>query len=42
MISPYDGLKVEEWEAKTKHLIAQHPLDPNEIFDIVIKNFFKF
>ncbi|MDY6804770.1 MAG: ScaI family restriction endonuclease [Cyanobacteriota bacterium] len=28
MASPYLGLPVERWEAKTRELIEEHPLDP--------------
>ncbi|MBD2044493.1 ScaI family restriction endonuclease [Coleofasciculus sp. FACHB-64] len=35
--SPYEGLLVQEWQAKTLELIDQHPLDPNEIYEVVIQ-----
>ncbi|MDJ0556861.1 MAG: ScaI family restriction endonuclease [Microcoleaceae cyanobacterium MO_207.B10] len=37
MRSPYSGLPVELWEAKTRELIQQHPLDPNEIYDLIVQ-----
>jgi hypothetical protein len=37
MLSPYSGLSVEDWEAKTKELIKRHPLAPNEIYEVVIQ-----
>jgi hypothetical protein len=36
MVSPYFGIPVEKWADKTKELIEQHPLDVNEIYEIVI------
>ncbi len=38
MPSPYEGLPAEQWEAKTHELIAQHPLDPAEIVEVVLKS----
>lgn len=38
MDSPYAGLPVQEWEAKTKQLIKLHPLNPNEIYAVVLKS----
>jgi hypothetical protein len=35
MTPQYEGLPVEKWEAKTKQLIAEHPLDPAEIYEVV-------
>jgi len=35
--SPYDGLGIEEWEAKTRELIREHPLDSNEIYEVSIR-----
>ena len=37
MQSPYTGLPVQYWEWKTRELIEQHPLDPQEIYDVVIQ-----
>jgi hypothetical protein len=37
MQSPYTGLPVEDWEEKTRELIDRHPLDPQEIYDVVIQ-----
>lgn len=37
MLSPYSGLAVKDWEAKTKELIKRHPLDANEIYEVVIQ-----
>lgn len=36
MVSPYLGIPVEKWADKTKELIEEHPLDANEIYEIVI------
>jgi hypothetical protein len=36
MVSPYLNIPVENWEAKTLELIKQHPLDSNEIFQVVM------
>ena len=36
MVSPYIDISTEDWEAKTRELIEQHPLDANEIYEIVI------
>jgi len=33
--SPYEGLSIAQWEARTRQLIAAHPVNPNEIFDVV-------
>jgi len=35
--SPYAGLPVEAWEAKTKVLIRQHPLDTGQLYNLVQK-----
>lgn len=37
MLSPYSGLSIEDWEAKTKEPIKLHPLAPNEIYEVVIQ-----
>lgn len=37
MTSPYNDLPVAAWAAKTRELIEQHPLDPNEIYEVVIQ-----
>lgn len=37
MVSPYHGLSEEKWADKTRELIGLHPLDPQEIYDIVIQ-----
>lgn len=37
MPSPYDGLAITEWQAKTLDLIAQHPLDMNFLYQTVLK-----
>lgn len=34
--SPYDGLPEELWVGKTKELIAEHPLDADEIVEVVL------
>lgn len=36
MSSPYEGLTVTAWRDKTIELIKQHPLDNQEIYDIVL------
>ncbi|WP_413175604.1 ScaI family restriction endonuclease [Anabaena azotica] len=36
MVSPYSGIPFEKWADKTKELIAQHPLDVNEIYEIIL------
>jgi len=38
MPSPYEGLPVAQWERKTRQLITEHPIDPNEIFDVVCQS----
>lgn len=35
MASPYAGLPVSEWEKRTRQLIAEHPLDSREIYEVV-------
>lgn len=35
--SPYTGLEVAQWEAKTLELIHNHPLDTDELYSIVIQ-----
>lgn len=37
MKSPYAGITVEQWEAKTRQLIEDHPLDHNEIYEVVLQ-----
>lgn len=37
MQSPYAGLPVELWRDKTLELIASHPLDATELFEVVLK-----
>lgn len=37
MISPYAGLPVDQWETRTRQLITEHPLKPEEILEVVIK-----
>ena len=34
--SPYSDISVEEWLNKTQKLVKKHPLDKDEIFDIVL------
>lgn len=36
MASPYDGLAEKDWEAKTKELVAGHPLKGDELVDVVL------
>jgi hypothetical protein len=36
MVSPYHGLPVTEWKKRTLELILAHPLDTNEIYDVVL------
>ena len=33
--SPYDGLREEEWPAKTKEIVEKHPLEMEELLEIV-------
>ena len=33
--SPYEGLSVQDWQAKTLELIDEHPLTPNEIYQLI-------
>jgi hypothetical protein len=35
MESPYSNLPVQDWEAKTRELIEQHPLEPQELYAVV-------
>lgn len=35
MASPYEGLPVSQWKEKTLELIDEHPLDMNELYDVV-------
>lgn len=35
--SPYMGLEVAQWEAKTRELIQNHPLRSNELYQIVVQ-----
>lgn len=35
--SPYQGLKPERWEAKTRNLVAAYPLKSAEIVEVVLK-----
>ena len=37
MESPYAGHPVEDWEGVTRQLIDVHPLDANEIYEVVIQ-----
>lgn len=37
MESPYHGLPPAAWQAKTRELIAQHPLDTTELYKIVVQ-----
>jgi len=37
MNSPYQGLASENWRTKTLELIERHPLDPQEIYEVVLK-----
>lgn len=37
MFSPYKDLLPEQWEQRTLDLINQYPLNPDELFEIVIK-----
>lgn len=36
MNSPYFQVPVSEWEKKTLELIQEHPLNPNEIYEVVL------
>lgn len=35
MASPYDGLTEDEWAEKTEELIAAHPIDTEQLVDVV-------
>ena len=37
MNSPYEGLPPENWEDVTRKLVAQHPLEMTELYEIVSK-----
>jgi hypothetical protein len=34
--SPYAGLAIDKWEAKTRELIDLHPLGANLLYDLVL------
>lgn len=36
--SPYDGLSIDQWQAKTEELIAKHPLDSSDIVGSVLQS----
>lgn len=38
MTSPYSGLSIEEWKAKTQELIENHPLPLETIREISLKS----
>ena len=38
MNSPYRGKEIEEWQAITDDLIANHPLSQHEIVEVVLKS----
>jgi hypothetical protein len=35
--TPYDGLSVSQWRERTLELIRNHPLDTNELYNVVLK-----
>jgi hypothetical protein len=35
-VSPYSGVPPKRWRAKTEELVASHPLDMNEIVEVVL------
>lgn len=35
MVSPYNGVSKDKWSAKTEELIAAHPIDTEQLVDIV-------
>lgn len=37
MSSPYEGLSVEQWRHKTLQLIQEHPLEAQELYEVVLK-----
>jgi hypothetical protein len=37
MTSPYEKVPVEQWESKTRELIALHPLNTDEIHEIALR-----
>jgi hypothetical protein len=36
MNSPYNGIPISKWAQRTIELIEEHPLDPNEIYEVVL------
>jgi hypothetical protein len=36
MSSPYEGIPVELWKQKTRELIYNHPLNTNELYEVVL------
>ena len=36
MDSPYSGLLVEQWENRTIELVSNHPLNTNEMYEVVL------
>lgn len=36
--SPYAGVTVEAWQAVTDRMIAEHPLNPSEIVEVVLQS----
>lgn len=36
MVSPYEGIPVSQWQNSTEELVRKHPLDINEIVNVVI------
>ncbi|MBS0015874.1 MAG: ScaI family restriction endonuclease [Arthrospira sp. SH-MAG29] len=37
MESPYKQIPISDWESKTLELIQQHPLEPNEIYEVIMQ-----
>lgn len=37
IVSPYAGLPVQDWASKTQELIERHPLDSEEIYEVVLQ-----
>lgn len=37
-MSPYENLSEEQWKEKTEELVNSHPLDKNDIIDVVLRS----
>ena len=36
MSDPYEGLREDQWRTKTEELLSAHPLDIDEVVDVVL------